>query len=113
MELKGFGKIALIVNEFGGLKRGEVHVNNNGELVIQYGPMYQTIAPHDLNALLVVKQNEYAEELAPLVAERDDDEAPSWRERNLKSYIGYLVDISYKLNELHTFQREQAEDKKK
>ena len=110
MEKKDFGKIALIVNEFGNLKKGEVQIYNNGELVIQYNQACQTLEPYELNNILIVKQNEYKEEYDALVADRDPDDAPSWRERNLNSYIGYLTDISYKLNQLHTFQREKAKE---
>lgn len=101
-----FGKIALIVNEFGNLKHGEVTVNYSGELVIQYRQVCQTVEPCDLINLIAVKQNEYSEELDALVLDRDTDDAPTWRERNLRSYIGYLVEANYKLGKLHTFQKE-------
>ena len=107
MEATDFGKIALLVNESGNLKHGEVQIYNSGQLVIQYTEMIQTIAPCDLNILLIVKQNEYQEELAPLVAARDEADAPSWRERNLKSYIGDLVTVGYLLERLTTFQKEK------
>lgn len=110
MDSKDFGKIAMIVNEFGNLKKGEVQIYNNGKLVIQYTQMCQDIEPYELNSLLMVKRHEYKEELESLVNDRDEDDGPSWRERNLKSYIGYLDGVSYKLNELATYQKEQEEE---
>lgn len=108
LTVKDFGKIALIVNEFGNLKKGEVQVYANGELVIQYGLACQSLEPCELNNLLLVKRNEYEEEMALLVDSREPEDSSSWRERNLRSYIEYLKGVSYKLNELHTFQQEQA-----
>lgn len=110
MDEKDFGRIAIVVNEFGNLKKGEVQIYNSGKLVIQYEQMCQTIEPYELNNLLGVKVNEYEEELEVLVGEREEDDGPSWRERNLKSYIGYLKGVSYKLNELATYQKEREEE---
>jgi len=118
MTPEDFGMIAMIVNEFGNLG-GEIYIGNiTGEIrIIYFGGRGapQLIEPHDLNNLLIVKQNEYKEELEPLEIARmkiDIAEPQGWRERNLRSYIGYLIDISYKLNELATFQKERKEKAK-
>ncbi len=106
MDDTDLGKIATVVNEFGNLK-GVVHIYYNGKLTIDYNKIPQTLEPHVLINLLTVKINEYCEEQESLINERHEDDGPDWRERNLKSYIGYLTDMQYKLNELATYQKEQ------
>lgn len=109
MYLKDFGKIAMIANEFGGMK-GLIQVHNDGRLVIQYGQMSQTIEPCDLNALLAIKSNEYREEVDQLVEKRFLDESKSWRERTLEAYIGALGSAIHMLDRLQTYYKENLKE---
>ena len=108
MDEKDFGKIALVVNEFGNLN-GIVTIGNvSGEVRIKYDNTYQTIEPEELRMVLLLKQNEYIEEYKPLVDARDGDCSASWRERNLQSCISHLKHIQHQLTLLTGWQEEMA-----
>jgi len=107
MTPEDFGKIAMVVNEFGNLN-GVIGIDMSGGVTIKYkdSDWFQLIDPNELRMVLLLKQHEYIEEYTPLKEGRQEDQMASWRERNLQSYINHLRHIQHHLSMLATWQQE-------
>lgn len=110
MTPEDFGKIAMVVNEFGNLN-GVIGIDMSGMVRIKYedSDCFQRIDPDELRMVLLLREHEYIEEYAPLKEKRDADQMASWRERNLQSYISHLEHIQHQLSMLATWQSEGRE----
>lgn len=104
MDVKDFGKLTLLINEYAGL-RGVVTIGNvTGELCILYADCNQIITPEDLRLVLVSKGNEYIEEKVKLQEARDKDDVASLREKNLDIKYHYVDRAGFQLTQLAEFQ---------
>ena len=109
MEQKDCGFIAMVVNEFGGLK-GTVKVYADYSIHIMYDTCAHPIRACDLNNLLAVKRKGLESKLYKLTKDKADDAPVSMDEMNLKGRIGHLETIMYKLSELTTLENKQKEE---